>query len=86
MRPRRSWPDWTDGKEKEDDDLGSLDTATTDTGETETPPAEVTMDDYFFKEYVGACRNVVESTSYLEIFNYSVRDQDKPITGSRDQG
>ncbi|CAN8097043.1 unnamed protein product [Discula destructiva] len=29
------------------------------------------MDDYFFKDYVRACRNVVESTSYLEIFNYS---------------
>lgn len=77
MQPRRSWPDLIDDKEKEnDDDLAASDTATTDTGETEAlllpPPVEVTMDDYFFKEYVNACRNVVESTSYLEIFNYSV--------------
>lgn len=77
MQPRRSWPDLIDDKEKEDDDkdLAASDTATTDTGETEAlllPPVEVTMDDYFFKEYVSACRNVVESTSYLEIFNYSV--------------
>lgn len=71
MQPRRSWPDLIDEKDKENDD----DTATTGTGETEAllpPPFEVTMDDYFFKEYVNACRNVVESTSYLEIFNYSV--------------
>lgn len=32
------------------------------------------MDDYFFKNHVKACRNVVEDTSYLEIFNYSVCD------------
>lgn len=88
MQPRRSWPDWIDGKEKEGNDhdhdhdhdvddkdlllTAASDTATTETGETEALPFEVTMDDYFFKEYVNACRNVVESTSYLEIFNYSV--------------
>lgn len=50
------------------------DTATTDTSETpETSSRGITMDDYFFKEYVRGCRNVVEDTSYLEIFNYSVR-------------
>lgn len=32
------------------------------------------MDDYFFKNHVKACRNVIEDTSYLEIFNYSVCD------------
>lgn len=31
------------------------------------------MDDYFFKGHVNNCRNVIEDTSYLEIFNYSVR-------------
>lgn len=30
------------------------------------------MDDYFFKAHVRGCKNVVEDTSYLEIFNYSV--------------
>ncbi len=30
------------------------------------------MDDYMFGAHVQGCRNVVESTSYLEIFNYSV--------------
>ena len=34
--------------------------------------APATMDDYFFQDYVRACRNVTEATSYLEIFNYSV--------------
>ncbi|KAK7740571.1 hypothetical protein SLS53_005416 [Cytospora paraplurivora] len=29
------------------------------------------MDDYFFKGHVKGCKNVVEDTSYLEIFNYS---------------
>lgn len=96
MQPRRSWPDWLlDAKEKDDndEDLASCDTATTDTGETETLPREVTMDDYFFKEYVRACRNVVESTSYLEIFNYSVRLRAShprrappPTAGRRDRG
>lgn len=32
------------------------------------------MDDYFFRNHVKACRNVAEDTSYLEIFNYSVRN------------
>lgn len=31
-----------------------------------------TMDDYMFKAHVQSCKNVVENTSYLEIFNYSV--------------
>jgi hypothetical protein len=30
------------------------------------------MDDYMFKNHVQGCKNVVENTSYLEIFNYSV--------------
>jgi hypothetical protein len=34
------------------------------------------MDDYMFKTYVGRCRNVVEATTYLEIFTYSVSGQD----------
>lgn len=89
MQPSRSWPDLIDDKEKEKDeydDLAASDTATTDTGETEAlaPPVEVTMDDYFFKEYVYACRNVVESTSYLEILNYSVSCQKKSLRSSRD--
>ncbi|KAF3769867.1 hypothetical protein M406DRAFT_248876 [Cryphonectria parasitica EP155] len=29
------------------------------------------MDDYFFQDHVRSCRNVIEATSYLEIFNYS---------------
>lgn len=29
------------------------------------------MDDYMFKSHVQNCKNVVESTSYLEILNYS---------------
>lgn len=76
MQPRRSW---SDGNEK-DDDVGSSDTATTtttSTSETEgaAAPAEPTMDDYFFQDFVRACRNVVEPTSYLEIFNYSVSQE-----------
>ncbi len=31
------------------------------------------MDDYMFRAHVLSCRNVAEKTSYLEIFNYSVR-------------
>lgn len=31
------------------------------------------MDDYMFRHYVNECRTVDEVTSYLEIFNYSVR-------------
>ncbi len=30
------------------------------------------MDDYMFRSHVKHCSNVVEKTSYLEIFNYSV--------------
>ena len=30
------------------------------------------MDDYLFRHYIDECRVVHESTSYLEIFNYSV--------------
>ncbi len=30
------------------------------------------MDDYMFREYVARCKCVVETTSYLEILNYSV--------------
>lgn len=67
MHDRRDWSDWLDGKE-----LGCSDTATTDTGQTDSA-AIVDMDDYFFQNYVRACRNVSENTSYLEIFNYSVR-------------
>ncbi|KAL1835536.1 hypothetical protein VTK73DRAFT_5547 [Phialemonium thermophilum] len=29
------------------------------------------MDDYMFRKHVQNCKNVVEATSYLEIFNYS---------------
>lgn len=85
MQPRRSMSDWVDGNDEKDgigiddgDDVGYSDTATTSTGDTEAAAAavvveEVTMDDYFFKDFVRGCRNVAESTSYLEIFNYSVR-------------
>ncbi len=31
------------------------------------------MDDYMFRAHVAGCRKVVEETSYLDIFNYSVR-------------
>lgn len=37
-----------------------------------TPATSLTMDDYFFQHFVRSCRNVTETTSYLEIFNYSV--------------
>lgn len=30
------------------------------------------MDDYMFRAHVDSCRNVIESTSYLEILNYTV--------------
>ena len=30
------------------------------------------MDDYMFRSHVESCKNVIESTSYLEILNYSV--------------
>lgn len=46
------------------------------------------MDDYFFKNHVKACRNVIEDTSYLEIFNYSVCDclTNSPRTHTREGG
>ena len=30
------------------------------------------MDDYMFRQHVHSCKNVVEDTSYVEIFNYEV--------------
>jgi len=30
------------------------------------------MDDYLFKANVDRCKHVVETTTYLEIFSYSV--------------
>ena len=30
------------------------------------------MDDYMFRSHVEGCKNVIESTSYLEILNYTV--------------
>ena len=30
------------------------------------------MDDYFFEEHVGECKEVTESSSFLEIYNFSV--------------
>jgi hypothetical protein len=30
------------------------------------------MDDYMFKANVDRCKHVVEATTYLEIFSYSV--------------
>lgn len=65
--------DWPDDKEKEFGD--SVTENTTDTGEVEANSGStiIDMDDYFFQNYVQACKNVVEATSYLEIFNYSVR-------------
>lgn len=68
MHDRRDWSDWLDGKKE----IGCSDTATTDTGQTDRPTLDK-MDDYFFQNYVRDSRNVSESTSYLEIFNYSVR-------------
>lgn len=69
MRDRGYRSDRLDGSsEKEDVPGDSDDTATTDTART-----TVGMDDYFFQNYVRACKNVSENTSYLEIFNYSVR-------------
>lgn len=35
--------------------------------------AKIKMDDYMFRFYVDECRAVEETTSYMEIFNYSVR-------------
>lgn len=80
MRPYPSLSDLVAGKDRDDRSIGNSDTATSGTGETEAdaaaaaaaPAPEATMDDYFFKDFVRGCRNVVESTSYLEIFNYSV--------------
>lgn len=65
-----TWKDWADRKEE----LARYsDAATTDTaGTEEATPVPVGMDDYFFQDFVRGCRNVVEATSYLEIFNYSV--------------
>lgn len=69
MNDRGYRSDRLDGSsEKEDVPEDSDDTATSDTART-----TVGMDDYFFQNYVRACKNVSESTSYLEIFNYSVR-------------
>ena len=31
------------------------------------------MDDYFFETHVRSCKEVEEHTSFLEIFNFSVR-------------
>lgn len=36
------------------------------------------MDDYMFRQYVDECRVVDEATSYVEIFNYSVRPRARP--------
>jgi hypothetical protein len=33
------------------------------------------MDDYMFKANVDRCKHVVEATTYLEIFSYSVGAQ-----------
>lgn len=68
MHDRRDWSNWLDGK----DELECSETATTDTGQTDHPTT-AEMDDYFFQHHVRASKNVSESTSYLEIFNYSVR-------------
>lgn len=69
MHDRRDWSDWLGGKEE----IGGSDTATTDTDRTGRAATTVSMDDYFFQNYVRACKNVTENTSYLEVFNYSVR-------------
>jgi hypothetical protein len=34
--------------------------------------AEAKMDDYMFKLHVNECRTVEESTTYVEMFNYTV--------------
>lgn len=55
-----------------DDDLLPQKTTTTPAPATPTTTS-LTMDDCFFQHFVRSCRNVSEATSYLEIFNYSVR-------------
>ncbi|PSR94268.1 hypothetical protein BD289DRAFT_385478 [Coniella lustricola] len=60
MRP--SWTDRVDGENV------NTDTATT---KTEAHRGSGNIDDYFFCDFVRACRNITEATSYLEIFNYS---------------
>lgn len=37
------------------------------------PPLSVSMDDYMFRQHIEDCQTVEEKTTYLEIFNYSVR-------------
>lgn len=69
MRDPHSLSDWLDAHGKKE--LGYSETSTTESGETEGTTGG--MDDYFFQNHVRACRNVPEATSYLEIFNYSVR-------------
>lgn len=48
-------------------------TTITTTKTTASAGTSLTMDDYFFTHFVRSCKNVSEATSYLEIFNYSVR-------------
>lgn len=62
--------------EKETTTAAATATATAPATRTRTRTAtrtSFTMDDYFFQHFVRSCRNVSEATSYLEIFNYSVR-------------
>jgi hypothetical protein len=37
------------------------------------------MDDYMFKVHVSNSKSVVEATTYLEIFSYSVRMAPAPL-------
>lgn len=66
MHERTAWTDWVDGIKQRYSGIS------TDTGQTDTATF-ADMDDYFFQNFVRGCRNVSESTSYLEVFNYSVR-------------
>lgn len=76
MHDRHSWSDWLDAHGNKGV-LGYSETSTTESGETEGTTGG--MDDYFFQNHVRACKNVAEATSYLEIFNYSVRC--RPLLG-----
>lgn len=44
------------------------------------------MDDYMFHSHVNECRVVHEATSYVEIFNYTVRlGEPQSLAAQRDQ-
>lgn len=79
MEAGLNWPDDKDIKHLLDDvDVDDIDDTTTSASATTTTATTTTtttsiMDDCFFQHFVRSCRNVSEATSYLEIFNYSVR-------------